>query len=658
MVASEFYKKLGLTDNQTRVLCEIPYGKLNLKPVIEAYKKSKDYKNGVSFCDSLCNYAGTAKLDIKLLVEYITKKETKLFSRSEKDIQKIILEMNGGSFKNRLANTSFGTSANTKNANMPVDIMGEITCDDLDTGFNDDFDCCEMVDCEMTDTEVSPFNSSGYSDSSAGSFGGFGAPIMTGQVMAPVSNVVPHKALGEFDGSRLGRTDKYEKIPEKGLDRLNSSTSTFRATCNRAAFNILRQNYMNSYGILHDMVRTEEMINALEYNLENKTKEKFNITTEICDKPFSKNKLMYIGVKGNEIIPDRQNIVILLDVSGSMESNRLDTQASLIALVKNLNKGDKLSIITYSDKDNIVIKNETVDDKILDKVIEALMTIIIEGCTYGSKGLETAYSLIEENKISNGINRVFILTDGDFNFGVCDTEDIKELITTKKESGAFLSVLGYGYGNINDDLMSTLAKNGNGNYSFICREDYDEIYNQIYTNYNRIAFTIATDVKTQVEFNPRYVLGYRLIGYETRTLNHKDFKNDKVIAEPFGSGSHSIALYELELNEDCEEVLDLKYQHKSLIASNNLCTVSIRYKEVNEDTSKEISKDIEFTNNIKMNNNTAIAYVTYILAEKLRHPQSVKTKDIKMAEAILEDLIEKRSIDKRDAKLMKLLFNK
>ena len=399
--------------------------------------------------------------------------------------------------------------------------------------------------------------------------------------------------------------------------------------------------------------QTIEKLNEACMTLEN-TEEKFTIHAELVDKPFSKNKMMYVGIKGNEKIPERQNVVILLDVSGSMAGYQKHVQSAIITLVSKLDIGDKLSLITYSSDDHVVIDDITVNENTMDYVIERLLTVDIYGGTWGSKGLNTAYERIEKNKINDGINRVAIITDGDFNFGDCSTDSIEKLILEKKKTGAYLSVIGTGSLNTNDTLMNTLAKNGNGNYCYIsCLEDVNENINK---KYNNLMFTIAKDVKAQIEFNPKYVKSYRLIGYENREISHEDFKNDKVIAEPFGSGAHAIAIYELEMTDDNEIKSDLKYQKPVVIDSNNLCTISIRYKELDEDTSKEISRDIKYEVSC-MTDDSKLAYIIYILGEKFRDSEFITSKDIRSAEVMLEDLKETSNHNKDKLVLLEKLFN-
>lgn len=412
------------------------------------------------------------------------------------------------------------------------------------------------------------------------------------------------------------RYDTYNTIEEKGFKNvLNNPTSTFRTTCNTASLGIVKNNVLKGYNINKSMVRTEELMNYFKYNLKTPEKEMFEINTEVYNIGNNKQNL-FIGIQGKNKLPEKQNIVLLLDVSGSMHCRQIQMQTAIFTIISKLKKGDIISLITYSNEDTSIFTNEIWDENSLDEIIKKFLKIQIDGCTYGSKGLTSAYELIEKNKIKDGINRVVIFTDGDFNFGTSSNDGIEKLILEKKKTGAYLSVVGTGTWNLNDHLMETLAKNGNGNY--VAVNSLDDVYESIYKNYNSLMHTIALDVKAQVEFNPKYVKSYRLIGYENRELNHEDFTNDKVISEPFGSGGTAIALYELEMADGTEKS-DLKYQKQEIINSNEICTVKVRYKELNEENSKEIIKEVlneeNYTSNLKL------AVVIGNIGEKLRESE-------------------------------------
>lgn len=438
--------------------------------------------------------------------------------------------------------------------------------------------------------------------------------------------------IKEVDIMEKLSTDSYETIEEKGFRNvLTSPTSTFRMTSNTAAFGILRKNKRRA--IDGSMVRIEEILNNFEYDLSKPIHRMFNIITEVCQKPNSDNKLLFVGVQGKDIIPTRQNITLLLDVSGSMASHNKNTQLAMLTILSKLNDNDVLSLVTYSNSDSTIFENQIVDTKtIRDIFIKKLYNISISGCTYGSKGIETAYNLAKRTYIKDGINRVILMTDGDLNFGITSKGKLKDFILDKKDDGIFLSVLGIGLYNYRDDVLETLSKNGNGNYCTIdCIEDIEE---NILNKYNSLVFTIAKDVKAQIEFNPKLVKEYRLIGYENRSLNHEDFKDDNVISEPFGCGSYGVALYELVMKTKKEdEMLYLEYQTPILNDSKNICTVKVRYKEPLKDESSETSVRVKNKDN-GLTNNLLLAYTIYVICEKLRGSKFIKDENLRVLDKI------------------------
>ena len=251
-----------------------------------------------------------------------------------------------------------------------------------------------------------------------------------------------------------------------------------------------------------------------------------------------------------------------------------------------------------------------------EELMGIILGIEIEGCTWGSAGINTAYAIGEKFYNPDWNNQVILITDGDLNFGITDKHGLKGLIEEKKKSNLFLSVIGTGLYNYKDDNLEVLAKHGNGTYCVVNNlDDVDESINRRFIALTNI---VAKDVKAQVEFNPRFVKSYRLLGYENRQLNHEDFKNDAVISEPYGSGGHGIALYELEMNEgeDTAVSTDLKYQKPVLTDSDELGSVSIRYKEPLCDKSSEIGTAVYNKNHSTQN--VQLAYLLYCLSEKLR----------------------------------------
>lgn len=383
-------------------------------------------------------------------------------------------------------------------------------------------------------------------------------------------------------------SDSYEMLPENQEKYPGvSPTSTFRTTYNTAAASYIID--FLSMGRLpnHDLIREEELLNALDYELNQPRKnDMFAVTQELMEKDGE--HYLFLGIKGKEALPSRQNVVILLDVSGSMWGNADITQKIITTIVSKLNDGDKLSLVTYSDEDSVVIDSLIVDKKtIMDTLIRYLFSINIAGCTFGSAGINKAYELIEKNKIANGVNRVILITDGDLNFGVTAKGELRDLIKEKKDTGAYLSCIGVGIWNVKDDKLEALAKNGNGNYFSTNRDE--SLTKFISNRYPSLMYTIATNVKAQVEFNPKYVASYQMIGFNNRQLSHEDFTNDDVIAEPFGSGCHCIALYKLKLTEENSVLnMGLEYQEHILKESDELATLKLRYLPAGQEKVEEM----------------------------------------------------------------------
>ena len=621
----DYYKSIGCTDNQALVLSLYSYGRNSywyndLKAFqfyYDLYMKDKDRKE--SLCDFIANKILSVE-GVSLDKALENAKEYKEFLEEERKNKQASLDSFDGAYyrtglkskkgfgsvlgKSAVNNFAGVSSAKAKN----IDNTMSFAC--MSTPVEDNFTVCEDS-CDEVFFEAE--NSSNIVLST---------PTKETSVVNQVSEVIVKDFMEKTS------TDRYEVIEEKGfLSPLTSPTSTFRMTSNTAAFGVLRKNKGNSRALKESMVRIEELLNNFEYKLSKPNNRMFNINTQICEKPNSKNKLLFVGVQGKDIIPQRQNITLLLDTSGSMSGNNVWTQAAMITVVKQLKENDVLSLVTYSDNDHTIIENIKITDKSFDKFIELLYNIEIKGCTWGSKGIETAYELANKTYIEDGINRVILMTDGDLNFGITDKGGLKDLILSKKDNGIFLSVLGTGLYNYKDDTLETLSKNGNGNYCTIdCIEDVKE---NIFEKYNSLVFTIAKDVKAQVEFNPKFVKSYRLIGYENRALNHEDFRNDAVISEPFGCGSYGVALYELEMQDGVAEIKsDLKYQQPTLTDADSICTVSVRYKEPLATESQELSVEVK-NKTAEMKDNLLLAYLITVIGERLRNSKYYNEKDKK-----------------------------
>ena len=464
------------------------------------------------------------------------------------------------------------------------------------------------------------------------------ASILSGAAsFAPSANLAPSAA-----GFPLGAdfaTDEYELVEEKGSRSVSTEqTSTFRMTTNTASAGVVLNQLRNGRRIDRSMVRIEEMLNYFRYSAVLPTDKMFNISSEIMDAGGAR-KYLYINVQGREEVKDRQNIIILLDVSGSMDRNREHTQAIIATIISKLGNGDKLSLITYSSDDRVVLEACTVngpEDRI--RALEKLLSINIYGYTDGSKGIERAYKIGKKNYIDGGNNQVILITDGDLNFGITDKGGLEELIEKKKKNHLFLSVIGTGLLNYKDDKLETLSKHGNGVYRVV--NNLADVRKSIDEEYASLVNIIAKDVKAQVEFNPEVAESYRLLGFENREISREDFTNDAVISEPFGSGGYGVALYELKLrdtNAPAPVESGLKYGKLITTGSRELATVKVRYKEPLEDRSHELEKVIGSAK-AGHTDDLRLAYIVYVCAEKLRGSDKISDEEIELAKRLYQEL--------------------
>ena len=321
-----------------------------------------------------------------------------------------------------------------------------------------------------------------------------------------------------------------------------------------------------------------------------------SINTELSDCPWnSEAKLMLVGLQAKEakVKDDPTNLVFLIDVSGSMEDeDKLPlVQQAFSMLVENLGADDRVSIVTYAGSDSVVLEGESGDNS--EEIVSALNSLSAGGSTAGAAGITTAYKLAEEYFIEGGNNRVILATDGDLNVGLSSEEELTDLISQKRDSGVYLSVLGFGSGNYKDNRLEALADNGNGNYAYI--DSVDEAKRVLVTEMSGTLFTVAKDAKVQIEFNPENVSAYRLVGYENRLLNDEDFEDDTKDAGDIGSGQQVTVLYEIVPNNGNEK--SLKYQDNESKAETNelsgeMLTVSVRYKDPEASESKLIDKSV------------------------------------------------------------------
>lgn len=398
--------------------------------------------------------------------------------------------------------------------------------------------------------------------------------------------------------------EEYESFAENPFTNpLTEALSTFSIDVDNASYTNIRRFINNGQKVPKDAVRVEEMINFFKYKYpEPESKHPFSIHTEYSECPWNENhKLLKIGLQGKNIPTDAlppSNLVFLIDVSGSMNAqNKLPLlKESLKVLVNQLRKEDKVAMVVYAGAAGLVLPPTSGADK--QTISNALDNLQAGGSTAGGAGIELAYKTAQEQFIKGGNNRVILATDGDFNVGASSDKDMETLIEEKRKSGVFLTCLGYGMGNYKDSKMEVLANKGNGNYAYI--DTLQEANRFLGKEFKGSLFAIAKDVKIQIEFNPKHVQNYRLIGYENRKLNAEDFANDAIDAGELGSGHTVTALYEIIPNgvksEFSKETAELKY---SKVATNTdkysdeLATVKFRYKKPDGDKSTEMIQVIE-----------------------------------------------------------------
>lgn len=399
-------------------------------------------------------------------------------------------------------------------------------------------------------------------------------------------------------------TEEYSTIQENEFRKvMDKPLSTFSIDVDAASYSNMRRFINNGTLPPKDAVRIEEMINYFGYDYDQpRGNDPFSINTEVSSAPWNNEHLLVqVGLQGKKLAMDNlpaSNIVFLLDVSGSMNSpNKLPLlKSSLKMLANELRPQDKVSIVVYAGAAGMVLEPTRGDNK--QKIMEALNRLSAGGSTAGGAGIKLAYEVAKKNFVEEGNNRVILATDGDFNIGMSSNASMERLVEEKRKDGVFLTVLGFGMGNYKDSKMEILADKGNGNYAYI--DTMKEAKKVLVNEFGGTLFTIAKDVKIQVEFNPANVQAYRLIGYENRMLKDEDFNDDKKDAGELGSGHTVTALYEIiPSGVDSEFVKDidpLKYQDNPPVAVGNseeLLTVKFRYKEPDGETSKLISQVIK-----------------------------------------------------------------
>lgn len=425
----------------------------------------------------------------------------------------------------------------------------------------------------------------------------------------PVSPPVDYYPQPYYQEQGRDRFPEYK--PNSFKVAQEEPVSTFSSDVDTASYSFVRRELNAGRLPPAQAVRIEEMVNYFDYNypVPESREEPFQPTVTIVDSPWSPGrKLMHIGIKGYEITGEKpsSNLVFLLDVSGSMNAqDKLPLlKNSMKLLLDSLKPDDTVSIVVYAGAAGTVLPPTKISER--STIYSALDNLQAGGSTAGGAGIELAYQLAEQNFNKEAVNRVILATDGDFNVGITNREQLKDYVAKKRETGVFLSVLGFGQGNYNDDLMQALAQNGNGTAAYI--DSLSEARKVLMDEASSTLFPIAKDVKFQIEFNTAQIAEYRLVGYETRHLNREDFNNDKVDAGDMGAGHTVTAIYEFVPvgAQSARTVDDLRYAAKPAAEaqapiaeskaespfSNEYAFLKIRYKLPSEDTSRLITRPV------------------------------------------------------------------
>ncbi len=437
-------------------------------------------------------------------------------------------------------------------------------------------------------------------------------------------------------------TESYDAIVEnRFVSPLDEALSTFSLDVDKAAYANVRRFINSGLQPPVDAVRVEEMINYFEYKYPApKGDDIIAVQTTVTDCPWNEDmQLLHLGLQSKMIdfkdLPN-SNIVFLIDVSGSMSDiNKLPLViSSFKLLLDQLRPEDRVAIVTYAGRASVALPSTLASEK--QKILEGLNKLSAGGSTAGAQGIITAYEIAVENFIKNGNNRVVLATDGDFNVGISDNKSLETLIEEKRKTGVFLSVLGYGMGNYKDSKMQILADKGNGNHAYI--DDLQEAKKVLVNEFGGTMYTLAKDVKFQIEFNPATVQYYRLVGYENRMLAKEGFNDDTKDAGELGMGHQMTAIYEIITKGKSKDVNlnvdDLKYQNKPKSTdkqafTNEFGTIKFRYKAPDGDVSKKweqvIFNDIKKLSktNTDVQFSTAVAFAGLLL----RNSGSVQNRD-------------------------------
>lgn len=421
------------------------------------------------------------------------------------------------------------------------------------------------------------------------------APSAKMQTYAVQPSIAPMPSMA-YDADF--NTEEYKSLNENIFhDTKKNPLTTFSIDVDRAAYSNVRRMLNLGQFPQRDVVRIEEIINYFDYDYpQPKGEYPVAIHTEFSDSPWNKGlKLLHIGLQAKTIPTDNlpsSNLVFLVDVSGSMnQANKLPlVKEAFKLLVNQLRPNDRVAIVVYAGAAGTVLSSTPGNQTATIK--DALDKLSAGGSTAGGEGIKLAYKIAQENFIKGGNNRVILASDGDFNVGVSSEGELQQIVEEKRKSGVYLSILGFGMGNYKDHKMETLSDKGNGNYAYI--DNLQEAQKVFVHEFGGTLFTVAKDVKLQLEFNPKFVKGYRLIGYENRIIKNEEFHDDKKDAGEMGSGHTVTALYEIipagVESAYLSKVDELKYQKTteptSASQSDELVTIKLRYKQPDSETSR------------------------------------------------------------------------
>ncbi len=417
-------------------------------------------------------------------------------------------------------------------------------------------------------------------------------------------------------------TERYSDREENDFKLVSvNPTSVFSVDVDKASYSNARDYIHNGSLPPVGSVRTEEFVNYFEYSYPSPTDDNLvSLNAEIGKCAWNKEHyLLKLGLKAKEVdienVPS-SNLVFLIDVSGSMHEELPLLVNAYEVLMEGLRENDRVAIVTYAGREQVLLNSTPCTESGRKKILEALHSLHSGGSTQGAKGIMTAYEIARANFIEGGNNRVVLATDGDFNVGVSSTPALKQLIEKERECNVFLTVLGFGRGNLNDEMMSSIADAGNGNYFYIAT--LSEAKKALGTELWGSIYTVAQDVKILVDFNPNLVKAYRLIGYEKRLLSNEDFNNDKKDAGDMGSGHTVTALYEIVAADSNEEFANTatESEYVTPVPSadySNWMTVKFRYKKPTETESRlqELKIDGSF---VKEQNSADFNLAQYVSA--------------------------------------------